>query len=92
MRTYRERVGDIMYGYQLSSDGTHLEADETEQAAMVRIATVRQAGKTLRDIAWDLNERGHRTHGVSEWRYGANSWTPAWRPSGFSAADKLPRL
>jgi site-specific DNA recombinase len=61
-------VGNIVYGYRLSSNGTHLEADETEQAAVVRITTLRWAGKTLRDIARDLNERGHRTRRGSEWR------------------------
>jgi hypothetical protein len=36
---------------------------------MVRIGTLRRAGKTLRDIASDLNERGHRTRRGSEWRH-----------------------
>ena len=36
---------------------------------MVRIAILRQAGKTLRDIARDLNENGHRTRRGSEWRH-----------------------
>ena len=68
-RSNGERVGNIAYGYRLSSDGTHLEADGAEQAVVVRIATLRQAHKTLREIARDLNQRGCRTRRGSEWRH-----------------------
>jgi DNA invertase Pin-like site-specific DNA recombinase len=68
-RSNGERVGNIAYGYRLSSDGTHLEADEDEQAVVVRIATLRRARKTLREIARDLNQRGCRTRRGSEWRH-----------------------
>jgi DNA invertase Pin-like site-specific DNA recombinase len=68
-RSNGERVGNIAYGYRLSSDGTHLEADEDEQAVVVRIATLRQAHNTLREIARDLNQHGCRTRRGSEWRH-----------------------
>lgn len=68
-RTNGERVGNIAYGYRLSGDGRHLEADEVEQAALVRIAALRRGKKTLREIARDLNERGHRTRRGSAWRH-----------------------
>jgi site-specific DNA recombinase len=68
-RSNGERVGNIAYGYRLSGDGTHLEPDEAEHAVVVRIATLRQARKTLREIARDLNQRGCRTRRGSEWRH-----------------------
>jgi hypothetical protein len=68
-RSNGERVGNIAYGYRLSSDRAHLEPDEAEQAVVVRIATLRRAHKTLREIARDLNQGGCRTRRGSEWRH-----------------------
>jgi len=72
-RTNGERVGNIAYGYRLPRDGTHLEPDDAGQAAMAAIRKLRANGRTLRQIAADLNEQGRRTRvarsgGWSRWR------------------------
>ena len=67
-RTNGERVGNIAYGYRLSGDGAHLERDDAEQAAIVAIRELRASGRTLRQIAKDLNQQGRRTRRGSEWR------------------------
>ena len=67
-RRQRERVGNIAFGYRLAQDGVHVEADETEQAALTRIHELR-GSHTLREIARDLNERGLRTRRGSTWRH-----------------------
>jgi site-specific DNA recombinase len=67
-RSNGERVGNIAYGYHLSGDGTHVEPDVAEQAAIGAIRQLRASGRTLRQIAADLNEQGHRTRRGSDWR------------------------
>jgi site-specific DNA recombinase len=63
-----ERVGNIEFGYRLSSDHRHLEQDPTEQAALAEIRNLRRQGQTLRGIAATLNSRGHLTRRGTEWR------------------------
>jgi site-specific DNA recombinase len=63
-----ERVGNIAFGYRLTSDGIHVEPEPTEQAAMTAITELRAEGRSLRRIAMDLNSRGWRTRKGSEWR------------------------
>jgi DNA invertase Pin-like site-specific DNA recombinase len=63
-----ERVGNIEFGYRLSSDQRHLEPDPTEQAALAEITNLRRRGHSLRGIAATLNSRGHRTRRGTEWR------------------------
>jgi site-specific DNA recombinase len=63
-----ERVGNIEFGYRLSSDQRHLEPDPTEQAALAEIQNLRRQGQTLRGIAATLNNRGHRTRRGTAWR------------------------
>ena len=63
-----ERIGNIQYGYRLSPDGRHLCPDPAEQAALQAIRKLRQGGHSLRGIAAELNEQGHRTRRRSEWR------------------------
>jgi site-specific DNA recombinase len=63
-----ERVGNIAFGYRLAPDGAHVEPDEREQAAITAIRKLRASGRTLRQIATDLNQEGYRTRRGSEWR------------------------
>jgi site-specific DNA recombinase len=63
-----ERVGNIAYGYRLAPDREHVEPDDAEQAAIVAIRGLRASGRTLRQIAADLNHEGYRTRRGSEWR------------------------
>jgi len=61
-------VGNIAFGYRLSSDGVHVEPEPTEQATIAAVAELRSNGMSLRRIAKDLNRRGIRTRKGSEWR------------------------
>jgi site-specific DNA recombinase len=67
-RSLRERVGNIAFGYRLAADGVHVEPDDAEQGAIGTIRKLRASGRTLRQIAADLNEEGLRTRRGSEWR------------------------
>src|SRR5712692_1087235 len=67
-RRQRERVGNIAFGYRLAPDGVHVEPDDAEQAAIAAIRKLRASGRTLRQIAADLNQEGRRTRRGSEWR------------------------
>src|SRR5687768_9975290 len=68
-RSQGECIGNIHFGYRLAADGTHVEPDPKEQAALREIHALRRRGGTLRSIAADLNEKGHRTRRGSEWRH-----------------------
>jgi len=68
-RSQGERVGNIHFGYRLAGDGKHVEPDPAEQAALREMHALRRRGGTLRSIAADLNEKGHRTRRGSAWRH-----------------------
>jgi site-specific DNA recombinase len=63
-----ECVGNIAYGYRLAPDGEHVEPDDAEQAAIAAIRGLHANGRTLRQIAADLNQEGRRTRRGSPWR------------------------
>jgi DNA invertase Pin-like site-specific DNA recombinase len=63
-----ERVGNIRFGYRLSSDGKHVEPDPGEQAIIGAIRAWRSKGTSLRRIASTLNNRGRRTRRGSQWK------------------------
>jgi site-specific DNA recombinase len=67
-RSQGERVGNIAFGFRLSDDGEHLEADPAEQAALTEIRRLRREGATLRGIAAALNHRTFRTRRGTPWR------------------------
>lgn len=50
-----ERVGYIPYGFRLHEDGIHLEPDRDEQYNLKLIKQMKIEGKTLRDIASEMN-------------------------------------
>jgi hypothetical protein len=62
-------VGNIHFGYRLAGDGKHVEPDAKEQAALREMHDLRKRGGTLRSIAADLNQQGHRTRRGSAWRH-----------------------
>lgn len=66
-RSRGERTGEIPYGYQLSGDGLHLEANPDEQTTYQRLRELRASGLSLRAIAETFNResipaRGKRWH------------------------------
>ncbi|MGA3028028.1 MAG: recombinase family protein [Bryobacteraceae bacterium] len=63
-----ERVGNMQYGYRLSSDRQHLEPDPGEQEALAEIRRLRSDGMPLRGIAAALNHRAYRTRRGTAWR------------------------
>jgi DNA invertase Pin-like site-specific DNA recombinase len=67
MRTQNKRVGSIPFGWNLSADGITLVLNETEQAAIVIMARLRSEGKSLRQIAADLNIKGIQTKSGAGW-------------------------
>jgi site-specific DNA recombinase len=67
-RSRGERVGNVAFGYRVAPDGTHVEPEPAEQAAIAAILNLRAKRIPLRRIAADLNTRGWRTRKGSEWR------------------------
>ena len=53
-----ERVGNIPHGYELASDGVHLEPVEREQEIKRLAAELREQGMTLRQISDELASMG----------------------------------
>ena len=64
-----ERVGNIAYGYQLAPDMKHLVPNEAEQFTLRTIKKARSVGRTLREIASDLNHRGFTTRRGGLWHH-----------------------
>ena len=67
-RSQGERVGNIAFGYRLSADRKHVEADAGEQAVLGEIRRLRNAGTSLRRIAAALNGRALTTRRGTAWR------------------------
>lgn len=64
-----ERVGTIPFGARLAGDGVLLEADETEQATIAHIQSLKANGLTMRGIAAELNRGGFTTRRGTAWRH-----------------------
>jgi DNA invertase Pin-like site-specific DNA recombinase len=64
-----ERVGSIPFGYQLMSDGVHLEPHPGEHPTLLRILELRLQGLGGRRIAATLTAEGHQPRG-SVWNPG----------------------
>jgi len=56
-----QRVGTVPYGYDLADDGDALIPNESEQAVIAHIRTMRSRGIKLQEIAEALIERGVST-------------------------------
>jgi site-specific DNA recombinase len=67
-RANGERVGNLPYGFRLSSDGRRLEPHVTEQAALGEIHRLRRLGLSLRRIAEAMNVAAFRTRRGTKWR------------------------
>jgi site-specific DNA recombinase len=65
----RERVGKVRFGFDLADDQKTLLPNETEQAAISLMHTLRAAGQTFRAIAAELTCRGVST------KEGRGGWT-----------------
>lgn len=57
-KTRGERVGEIPYGFRLSTDGVHIEEDPLEQLVLVAARELRAAGRSQRAIGGELAARG----------------------------------
>ena len=70
MRSMRERHqytgGHAPYGYKLNKDG-NLEPDKAEQAVIREAQRLKNAGLSLRKIAWKLTSRGFTTRKGGNW-------------------------
>jgi site-specific DNA recombinase len=64
-----ERVGNIPYGYRLGNDGTHIEANPSEQKIITRVKSLRNKGQSLRSIASALNKHALKTRSGSPWHH-----------------------
>jgi DNA invertase Pin-like site-specific DNA recombinase len=66
-RTRGERTGQVPYGWRLSADGVHLEADAGEAAIVAAARELRAQGLTLRAIGAELERRGMRPRTARRW-------------------------
>jgi site-specific DNA recombinase len=57
-RSSGQRVGAVLYGFDLADDGKTLIPNEAEQAVLADIRALRNSGKTLKAIAKALTDRG----------------------------------
>jgi DNA invertase Pin-like site-specific DNA recombinase len=72
-RASGQRVGTIPYGCNLDDDGVTLVPNEPERDVIGEIRTMRSAGKTLKQIAHTLTDRGvpTKTHSPNGWTHQA---------------------
>ncbi len=69
-RANGQRIGTVPYGFDLADDGIALVPNESEQAVIADIRTMRANGKTLKQIAGELTKRGVRTKsGRERWSH-----------------------
>jgi DNA invertase Pin-like site-specific DNA recombinase len=63
-----ERVGTIPFGFRMGEDEL-LEEDPAEQNVLSRIRELKAAGRTVREIADELNRQGYTTRRGTAWRF-----------------------
>lgn len=64
-----QRVGNIPFGFRLSSDGESIEEDDREQSVLRLLKDLRANGYTQRAIAAELNRQGFTTRKGTEWKH-----------------------
>ena len=69
-RAEGRRIGEVPYGYDLAEDGKNLIPNELQQGALKLISSLRKKGKSLREIATELNKRGIQAKKGGSWTYG----------------------
>lgn len=62
-----ERVGNVAFGFRVSSDGRRLEPHVDEQQVLALAIHLREQGATYRAIAAELNRRGLRSRTGGPW-------------------------
>jgi DNA invertase Pin-like site-specific DNA recombinase len=67
-RANGERVGTIRFGFRMAEDG-RLEEDPAEQDVLARMRELKAAGRTVREIADELNRQGYTTRRGTSWRF-----------------------
>jgi DNA invertase Pin-like site-specific DNA recombinase len=67
-RAKGERVGTIPFGFRMGGDGL-LAEDAAEQGVLSRIRELKAAGRTVREIADELNRQGYTTRRGTAWRF-----------------------
>jgi DNA invertase Pin-like site-specific DNA recombinase len=68
-RANGERVGTIPFGFRMAEDGSTLVEDAAEQAVLARMRELKAAGRTVREIADELNRQGYTTRRGTAWRF-----------------------
>lgn len=68
-----EISGPVPYGSRRSADGIHLEACPEDLEAAAEVRRLRQSGRSIRQVAADLNARGIPTKRGGPWAYGSVS-------------------
>jgi DNA invertase Pin-like site-specific DNA recombinase len=67
-RSRRERISrDPPYGWRLSGDGTHIEPEPREEAAVALAQKLRRSGLSLRRIGYRLAKRGYTPRSATRW-------------------------
>ena len=65
-----ERISRVApFGYRFSADGHDVEPDADELRVLATIEALRAAGRSLRAIARELNQRGLKTRAGTPWRF-----------------------
>ena len=62
-----ERTGGVPLGSTVAADGVHLQADAAEALALDTIRELRTAGRSIRSIAAELNDRKIPARGALGW-------------------------
>ncbi|MGC8660784.1 MAG: recombinase family protein [Desulfomonilaceae bacterium] len=63
-------IGGLPYGYALDVDGKTLVKDASEQEALSLIRELKGQGRSLREIASELNARGYQAKKGGKWTHG----------------------
>lgn len=68
-KTRGERIGGVPFGSQLAADLVHLEPAPIEQRLLKRVQELNAFGRSLRQIAADVNAEGWTTRKGTPWRF-----------------------
>ena len=63
-------IGGLPYGYDLAVDGKTLIENPVEQEALALIHNLKALGRTLRDLADELNSGGYQAKKGGSWTFG----------------------